>query len=79
MIVKLQEGRIRGQLETSDGGSEYYSFYGIPYALPPTGQRRFMKPEPIQSWKGIVGGEIIECAQEDSGREDLFRSFSSFS
>ena len=72
VIVKLQEGRIRGQLETSDGGSEYYSFYGIPYAQPPTGQRRFMKPEPIRSWGGIVGGEIIECAQEDSGREDLF-------
>ena len=72
VTVKLQEGKIRGQLETSDGGSEYYSFYGIPYALPPTGKRRFMKPEPIRSWKGVVGGEIIECAQEDSGREDLF-------
>lgn len=72
VTVKLQEGIIRGQLETSDGGSEYYSFYGIPYALPPTGSRRFMKPEPIRSWKGIVGGEIVECAQENSGREDLF-------
>ena len=72
VIVKLEQGRIRGQLETSDRGSEYYSFYGIPYALPPIRERRFMKPEPIGSWQGIVGGEVIECAQEDSGREDLF-------
>ena len=73
VVLQLPEGRARGALETSAGGAEYHSFYGLPYALPPTGHRRFMRPEPVVSWGREVGGDIVECAQEDSGREEIFR------
>ena len=73
VVLQLPEGRARGALESSAGGAEYHSFYGLPYALPPTGHRRFMRPEPVVSWGGEVGGDIVECAQEDSGREEIFR------
>ena len=73
VVLQLPEGMARGALETSAGGAEYHSFYGLPYALPPTGHRRFMRPEPVVSWGREVGGDIVECAQEDSGREEIFR------
>ncbi|KAK9746434.1 Carboxylesterase family [Popillia japonica] len=31
----------------------FYSFFGIPYALPPIGHLRFKPPEPSQHWDGI--------------------------
>ena len=31
-----------------------------------------MRPEPIRSWNTVKGGDIVECAQEDTGREELF-------
>merc|ERR1719315_954573 len=70
--VELPEGRVRGSVEISDMGRRFYSFYGIPYALPPTGERRFKRPEPVESWDSVKGGKIIECAQENTGREVLF-------
>merc|ERR1711923_269436 len=71
IIVNLMEGSVKGVLEKSIGGKKFYSFYGIPYALPPVGKRRFMRPEPVQSWTSLKDKEIIECAQEYTGREDL--------
>ena len=72
VIVQLPGGRVQGQRELSDGGHEFYAFYGVPYALPPVGARRFMRPEPVVSWDGVVGGNIVECAQEETGRDQLF-------
>ena len=72
VFIQLPEGTVRGGLEKSDSGLKFYSFYGIPYALPPTGKRRFKKPEPVETWSSVKGGDIVECAQEDTGREDLF-------
>ena len=70
--INLLEGTVRGQLEAAESGSKYFGFYGIPYALPPIKKRRFMKPEPVEKWDREVGGDIVECAQEDSGREKMF-------
>ena len=72
VLVQLPEGAVRGAVEQSDLGQRFYSFYGIPYALPPTGKRRFKRPEPVEKWDSVKGGEIIECAQESAGREELF-------
>ena len=72
VLVQLPDGMVRGSLETSASGMNFYSFYGIPYALPPTGKRRFMRPEPVETWDTVKGGEIIECAQEETGNENIF-------
>lgn len=42
-------GAIRGETITI-GGRRVRAFYGIPFAKPPTGRRRFMKPIPASPW-----------------------------
>lgn len=54
-VVTTNYGKLRG-LKTSLpneilGPVEQY--LGIPYALPPIGERRFQPPEPPMSWPGI--------------------------
>jgi para-nitrobenzyl esterase len=46
--AELSTGRVRGR---STGGIR--RFLGIPYALPPFGERRFRAPEPVQPWEGV--------------------------
>ena len=70
--IELPEGLVEGAREDSELGRSFYSFYGIPYAMPPIGERRFMRPVPVESWDSVKGGEIVECAQEESGRENIF-------
>lgn len=40
-IVKTPLGKIKGTYGLSANGRKYESYQGIPYALPPTGERRF--------------------------------------
>lgn len=39
--VKTRFGEVRGNIEKSSEGDDYYSFKGIPYAKPPIGLLRF--------------------------------------
>ena len=39
--------------------------------MSPTGTRRFMRPQPVESWDTVKGSEIVECAQEETGRENI--------
>jgi len=48
VIAETTAGRIRGG---SEGGVR--RFFGIPYAAPPVGARRFAPPEPTEAWSGI--------------------------
>ncbi|XP_068630322.1 LOW QUALITY PROTEIN: esterase FE4-like [Battus philenor] len=52
-IVTVREGKLRGTVATLLDGSSYYSFKGVPYALPPFGELRFQAPLPPKPWKGI--------------------------
>ncbi|GAA3939246.1 carboxylesterase/lipase family protein [Microbacterium soli] len=45
-IVPTPEGPVRG-IRRADGT---LAFLGIPYAAPPTGERRFLAPQPVAPW-----------------------------
>ncbi|MBN1318907.1 MAG: carboxylesterase family protein [Anaerolineales bacterium] len=47
-IAKTQYGRIQGSLL-----EDIYSFKGIPYAAPPSGELRWRPPQPPEAWSGI--------------------------
>jgi para-nitrobenzyl esterase len=47
-LVTVTGGQIRGVVRS--GGAE---FKGIPFAAPPTGERRWREPAPVQPWPGI--------------------------
>ena len=47
------EGKIEGEFLSSSGGRQFASFNGIPYARPPVGTLRFLKPQPAESWPGV--------------------------
>lgn len=55
-IIKTENGPVKGLLETSDLGYNYYSFQGIPYAKPTTGNLRFSDPQPSENWT-----ELLDC------------------
>ena len=47
--VETANGRIEGRRE-----ADISSFLGIPYAAPPTSERRFRPPEAPASWSGVA-------------------------
>ena len=50
LTVQTKYGRLRGENEEG-----LLVFRGIPYASPPTGQLRWMPPQPPQPWPGLRG------------------------
>ncbi|KAF5276536.1 hypothetical protein FQR65_LT03966 [Abscondita terminalis] len=56
LIVKTNQGDLRGKLCADHYGKPYYSFQGIPYAQPPLGDLRFKAPKEPQPWSGIKDG-----------------------
>lgn len=48
-VVSAPAGAVRGTL-TDDG---QHVFKGIPYALPPIGERRWQAPAPLPAWSGV--------------------------
>lgn len=66
--VKVQQGKIVGERETTVlEGKAYYAFYGVPYAKPPVGKRRFKEPVAAKNlWKLALDGRLPHhgtCAQ----------------
>lgn len=60
-IIKTGNGPVKGLLETSYLGYDYYSFQGIPYAKPSTGNLRFSDPQPSDNWT-----EPLDATQQRS-------------
>uniref|UniRef100_A0A3B4X2V1 Neuroligin-4, X-linked-like n=1 Tax=Seriola lalandi dorsalis TaxID=1841481 RepID=A0A3B4X2V1_SERLL len=54
-VISTVQGRIRGILTPlpSDLLGPVIQYLGVPYARPPTGDRRFQPPEPPLPWPGI--------------------------
>ena len=44
-------------------GAQVESFWGIPYAKPPTGSRRFRPPIKAGPWRGIRHSKVSICPQ----------------
>jgi para-nitrobenzyl esterase len=81
-IVKLDIGILEGRRQ-----DDLFVFKGIPYAAPPSGQRRWMAPQPIIPWNGVymadsfreiapqnpmMGGPGIEGEPEPQSEDCLF-------
>uniref|UniRef100_A0A6P7G2M5 Carboxylic ester hydrolase n=1 Tax=Diabrotica virgifera virgifera TaxID=50390 RepID=A0A6P7G2M5_DIAVI len=53
--VTLPYGKIRGvYTKTIRYRKPFYAFLQVPYAAPPVGKLRFMPPQPVQPWTGIL-------------------------
>ncbi|MGB4135376.1 MAG: carboxylesterase family protein [Microbacterium sp.] len=48
MIIQTDCGPVRGVRRESDA-----AFLGIPFAAPPTGERRFLPPVPVEPWTAV--------------------------
>ncbi|XP_050490850.1 esterase E4-like [Bombus huntii] len=75
-------GKIRGSVLTSRLGKEIYSFRGVRYAEPPTGERRFQVATPAADWNDVFDAseegpacpnvERIEPISEDCLRLNVY-------
>ena len=45
-VVTIRTGKVEGELCYSTKGRVFASFSGIPFAKPPIGKLRFLRPEP---------------------------------
>ncbi|KAM7315246.1 acetylcholinesterase-1 [Ixodes scapularis] len=50
-VVSTSAGVVSGQ-RFLISGKKVDAFYGVPYAKPPVGELRFMKPQPAEPWNG---------------------------
>lgn len=39
--ITIKQGKLKGVTLKSRNGTDYYAFYGIPFAKPPVGELRF--------------------------------------
>jgi len=79
-IYSTADGDICGSILTTHTGTSFKSFQGIPFAAPPVGDLRFMKPQPVEPWTGVLDASAQRtefCAQPDyldvdktNGQED---------
>ncbi|KAF5281265.1 hypothetical protein FQA39_LY05151 [Lamprigera yunnana] len=53
LVVHTIYGRVKGTVQHSRNNRTFYSFRGMPFAKPPTGQLRFRAPLPPDPWKDI--------------------------
>ena len=64
-IVETSCGKIQGQVR-----GDLSVFRGIPFAAPPVNERRWLPPEPLESWTGVRAadsfGPICPQLQEPS-------------
>ncbi|KAJ8670100.1 hypothetical protein QAD02_001359 [Eretmocerus hayati] len=58
--VTTKLGIIRGHYKISNNGNKYKAFEGVPYALPPVGDKRFEVPVSIEPWTGELEANKVK-------------------
>lgn len=68
--VTVSQGTVIGTQGTLPGGGDFYSFKGIPYAVPPLGNLRFEAPVPLEKFQK----DELDCTKEGnvSFQKDVF-------
>ena len=71
--IKIASGTLEGTSEKSSG---VRSFKGIPFAEPPTGDRRWKPPQAVKNWQGMRKAESFgpRCMQRPIFGDMGFRS-----
>jgi para-nitrobenzyl esterase len=67
--VRIAAGKIRGK---EIGAAKVHAFLGIPYAAPPIGALRWVAPQPVAPWNGVLDATAFQrhCAQNHDASED---------
>ncbi|WP_169515247.1 carboxylesterase/lipase family protein [Amycolatopsis benzoatilytica] len=70
-LVRVDDGLLRGSV-----AGEHRTFAGIPFAAPPTGDRRWRAPAPVSRWHGIrpataAGNACPQPATDGAGRRTV--------
>nr|CAI5867393.1 unnamed protein product [Callosobruchus analis] len=69
--VTLPQGVLEGYIRSTNEGTQFIAFEGIPFAEPPTGQNRFEEPKPPKPWIGVwQANTLFECIQYDHKMRD---------
>ena len=73
LIIDTSNGKVRGDIRNTSNGNCYGAFEGIPYAEPPIGNRRFLRPIAKQSWPeneilDVSEEKIVYCVQPDGSK-----------
>ncbi len=78
-VVKTSRGGVRGTMERGAGGVSVAVFRGIPYAMAPTGKRRWAPPEEMGRWLATRDATHFgaACAQQPQGWNDRFAATAS--
>lgn len=58
VVLDTANGPVKGFIAQSCLGKPVRVFYGIPYAKPPTCQRRFDRAEPIERWRDVFDATV---------------------
>jgi para-nitrobenzyl esterase len=56
-VVETTGGKVRGLNE-----ARLFVFKGIPYAVPPTGELRWLPPQPVLKWQGVRDASAFGAA-----------------
>jgi len=65
-IITTPQGQVQGVTLTNNNGLNYYAFRGIPFAEPPVGELRFMRPVAASAWADVLDAsvEASKCYQQ---------------
>ena len=71
-VIKTKGGKIKGNYQEG-----LYLFKGIPYALPPLGELKWLPPRTVKPWRGVFQAQAFKaiCPQNWSPLNDLIPDF----